>query len=111
MTTKEIRGGQLKEGRIAQNLTIEECAERTGVSPSTWQKWEYGQTEPDSFDRLLQACKAVGISVQQFACEEDTPQLTLPERCLLRHYDKLDMHERQAVLLITKRLATKEKKD
>jgi transcriptional regulator with XRE-family HTH domain len=105
MTTKEIRGGQLKEGRIAQNLTIEECAERTGVSSSTWRKWEYGQTEPDTFDLLLLACETVGITIQQYACQNNNPELTKPERCLLKHFSKLDTKERQAVLLITKRIA------
>lgn len=51
----------LKMLRAGANLTQEQIAEKLGISPSTWSKWENGKTFPDVAD-IIKIEKLFNIS-------------------------------------------------
>lgn len=50
----------LKAARVNANLTIEEAAEKIGVSPSTLKNWESGITFPNQ-PKIEKICEVYGI--------------------------------------------------
>lgn len=112
MTTKTSQGGRLKEGRLKQNKTPEQCAEAVGASTSTWLKWEYGQSEPRSTTLLKKACEVAGITpsylVSGNKCDAD---LTDKEIELLNNWRRLPSDGQEAVSAILKLMTAKRKAD
>lgn len=51
----------LKMLRVGANLTQEQIAEKLGISPATWSKWENGKTFPDVAD-IIKIEKLFNIS-------------------------------------------------
>nr|DAS17816.1 MAG TPA: helix-turn-helix domain protein [Caudoviricetes sp.]DAX84143.1 MAG TPA: helix-turn-helix domain protein [Caudoviricetes sp.] len=51
----------LKMLRAGANLTQEQIAEKLGISPATWSKWENGKTFPDVAD-IIKIEKLFNIS-------------------------------------------------
>lgn len=101
MATRNDRGQWLKEHREAQNKTISECAKEADVADPTWQKWEYGQSEPKDFDTAERASKAAGISLDKWVTgKECIPQLPVNEQLLLDAYRSLNPDLQKSLITI-----------
>lgn len=46
MTNSVIHGRGLASARRLRGWSVEDCAERAGVSPDRWREWEIGQDWP-----------------------------------------------------------------
>jgi transcriptional regulator with XRE-family HTH domain len=101
MATKNDRGQRLREHRKEQNKTIKECAKEAEVAVTTWQKWEYGQSEPKDFDTAERACKAAGISLDKWVTgQECMPKLPINEQQLLDAYRLLNPDLQKSLVTI-----------
>lgn len=68
---------RLTEIRRARGLNQADVAERCGVSPDTYRRWEWGKQEP-RLTELRAVAAALGVSVAALIGEE-------PDRITLRH--------------------------
>ena len=99
-------GEKMKECRLEKGLTLQQIAEKLGVSESTVQRYESGQIKKLSQQTLNRIAKALGVTQSYLLGELDTIQiiddpnkvlLTNSEQILIRCYRSLRESERSAV--------------
>lgn len=57
----------LRAARVNSNLTQKEAAEKVGVSPAAWSKWERGITYPNALQiRKIERVLNIGFSDIKF---------------------------------------------
>lgn len=66
---KRILGVLIRDARLAAERTIEECAQVVGVTPETFQFWEYGEESP-SLPQLEILAYAIDVPVSHFWASE-----------------------------------------
>jgi repressor LexA len=74
----ETIGEKIKKIRLQRGLTIEQLAEKVGVSPSTISKYEKGKLGID-IDRLLEIAKALEVDPNVFFEGEEVSLTKLPK--------------------------------
>lgn len=82
--TEQPRLGQcLRAVRHRHGLTLQDVVERTGVALSTLSKVENDQMSL-TYDKLLQICDGIGISVTELLSPESRSPVTLTRRSVTR---------------------------
>lgn len=82
--TEQPRLGQcLRAARKRHGLTLQDVVERTGVALSTLSKVENDQMSM-TYDKLLQICDGIGISVTELLSPESRTPVSLTRRSLTR---------------------------
>ena len=61
-------GAMIRRRRSAARLTVEEAAQRAGVPPTTWYRWEKGENLP-RMDRLPEIARALNCTPKQLVPE------------------------------------------
>lgn len=74
-----------------------ELAKQTGISPNTVYSWSRIGTIP-SFSNIERICETVGITTEQFFCDEGT--ITEEQKQVLADWITLSDVEKQAILEI-----------
>ncbi len=72
MSLGDYVGASLKRRRQLQRLTIQDVAERAGISRGMLSRIENGQATP-SLDTLSRVCQAIGLSLSALFKDHDVP--------------------------------------
>lgn len=59
---KQQVGGIIREARVQKGLTLKELAERTGVTESTFSRYESGKQNPP-FEQMQKIAEALGLKL------------------------------------------------
>ena len=62
MARRRAIGAKLQEARDQAGLSRTEAAAIAGVSPHTWERWEFGQTAIP-LERVADIVRAIGVMV------------------------------------------------
>lgn len=100
----------LKEARIKKSMTMKQTADFLGISVNTYQKYEYGQREPNG-DTIVALATLFDVSTDYLLGKPESQQPEKPidllikeqslqgvEEALLRMYFKLDRKKRAEFL-------------
>jgi len=83
MTDQPRLGQCLRAARLRHGLTLQDVMERTGVALSTLSKVENDQTSM-TYDKLLQICDGIGISVTELLSPESRSPVALTRQSVTR---------------------------
>lgn len=117
VTSREI-GKIIREKRKALGLSQEQLSEKVGVSYQQIQRYENGGSmlNVENIQRIADALSIPithffeGASLQQSLTEPATSIFNTDEKVLLKHFRQISENpDRQAVMLVTRRLAAKQK--
>ena len=117
VTSREI-GKIIREKRKALGLSQEQLSEKVGVSYQQIQRYENGGSmlNVENIQRIADALSIPithffeGASLQQSLSEPASSIVNIDEKNLLKHYRQIPENpDRQAVMLVARRLAAKQK--
>lgn len=117
VTSREI-GKIIREKRKALGLSQEQLSEKVGVSYQQIQRYENGGSmlNVENIQRIANALSIPishffeGASLQQSLSEPASSIVNIDEKNLLKHYRQIPENpDRQAVMLVARRLAAKQK--
>ena len=93
----------IKKYRKANGMTQKDLAKIVGVSIAAVSNWETGSNSID-IDSLFKVCDALGVSISAMANPDlqDTDQLTLLEKEIIKKYRIADPPEQMMVLRLLK---------
>lgn len=93
----------IKKYRKANGMTQKDLAKMVGVSIAAVSNWETGSNSID-IDSLFKVCDALGVSISAMANADmqDTDQLTLLEKEIIKNYRTAAPPEQMMVLKLLK---------
>lgn len=100
MNEKEIQGviKRIKDRRTEMGLSYQDMENATGISKSTWQRYETGKIRKLSIDRLDSIAKILKTTPAYLMGWEDTKEIDIPQEYLDKYKVTKDLDQREDVL-------------
>lgn len=98
--TPMIIGNKINQLRKLSGMTQEQLAEKLNISRQTLSKWEAGITMPD-LESVLTISRMFQVPLDDLLLEEETPMEKQTEKITLEDLVKINLHNRNMMLLLT----------
>lgn len=87
--------------RTRRGWTEWKLAEESGLKQSTISTW-YSKNQLPKIPSLEKVCKAFGITMAQFFCENEPVDLTSEQREMLENWSALNKNQKESIMLLIK---------
>lgn len=95
-----IIGTKINQLRKLSGMTQEQLAEKLNVSRQTISKWEAGASVPD-LQSVLTISRMFQVPLEELLLDEETPMKKQEEKITLEDLVKINLHNRNMMLLLT----------
>ena len=93
-------GNKISQLRKLSGMTQEQLAEKLHVSRQTISKWEAGTTMPD-LESVVTISRMFQVPLDYLMLEEEAPMEKTEEKITLEDLVKINLHNRNMMLLLT----------
>lgn len=100
LITVMIIGNKINQLRKLAGMTQEQLAEKLNVSRQTISKWEAGASVPD-LESVLTISRMFQVPLDDLLLEEETPMEKQEKKITLEDLVKINLHNRNMMLLLT----------
>ena len=100
LITVMIIGNKINQLRKLAGMTQEQLAEKLNVSRQTISKWEAGASVPD-LESVLTISRMFQVPLDDLLLEEETPMEKKEKKVTLEDLVKINLHNRNMMLLLT----------